>query len=78
MPSPSVTLWTMKPTIRNVPSASSPTANDEPMARPSPRLCRPMPTAIRLARASPWSGCPRTPDGEPRAEKRWATHDRAR
>ena len=57
MPRPSVTLWTMKPTIRKVPRASSPTANDDPMARPSPRLCRPMPTAISDARASPWRGC---------------------
>ena len=29
IPSPSVTLWTMKPTMRNVPSASSPNANDD-------------------------------------------------
>ena len=53
IPSPSVTLWTMKPTIRNVPRASSPTANDEPIASPSPRLWAPMPTATRVASASP-------------------------
>ena len=29
IPSPSVTLWTMNPTIRNDPSASSPSANDD-------------------------------------------------
>ena len=53
MPSPSVMLWTMKPTIRNVPSASSPSANDEPIASPSPRLWRPMPTATSVASATP-------------------------
>ena len=53
MPRPSVTLWTMKPTIRKVPSASSPSANDEPIASPSPRLCRPMPTATSVASAEP-------------------------
>ena len=53
MPRPSVTLWIMKPTIRNVPSVSSPTPNDVPMARPSPRLCRPMPTATSVASARP-------------------------
>ena len=46
-------LWIMKPTIRNVPSVSSPRLNDVPTARPSPRLCRPMPTATSVARARP-------------------------
>ena len=49
MPSPSVMLCTMKPTIRNVPSASSPSAIDEPIASPSPRLCSPIPIAISVA-----------------------------
>ena len=50
MPSPSVMLCTMNPTIRNVPSASSPSAIDEPIARPSPRLCSPIPIARRASR----------------------------
>src|SRR5919109_774119 len=37
IPSPSVTLWIMKPTTKNVPSASSPSANEDPIARPSPK-----------------------------------------
>ena len=39
IPSPSVTLWIMKPTIRNEPSASWPNANEDPIASPSPKLC---------------------------------------
>src|SRR5919109_1000396 len=53
IPSPSVTLWIMKPTTKNVPSASSPRANDEPIARPSPMLWRPIPIATSVASASP-------------------------
>ena len=53
MPSPSVTLWIMKPTIRNAPSCNSPSAKEAPIASPSPRLCRPMPTAINSASVRP-------------------------
>ena len=59
IPRPSVTLWIMKPTIRNVPSASSPSANDDPIASPSPRLCRPIPIATSVASARPPSAPPR-------------------
>ena len=48
--SPSVVLWIAKPTTRNVPSASAPTAYAEPIASPSPRLCRPIPIATSSAR----------------------------
>ncbi len=46
MPRPSVMFWMMKPITRNVPSAAAPTLNAAPIARPSPRLCKPMPMAI--------------------------------
>ena len=46
MPTPSVTLWRVNPTIRNTPSAVSPRAKALPIANPSPRLCSPIPTAI--------------------------------
>ena len=46
-------LCTMKPMIRNDPSASSLSANDEPMASPSPRLWRPIPMATSVASATP-------------------------
>ena len=46
-------LWTMKPTIRNEPSASSPSANEDPIASPSPRLWSPIPIATRVASATP-------------------------
>ena len=76
MPSPSVTLCTMNPTIRNVPSASSPSAIEEPIANPSPRLCSPIPIATSVARATPSSGALRS---RPRAaEKRCATNVRPR
>ena len=38
MPMPSVTLWSVKPRTRKVPSAAAPVANAEPIARPSPKL----------------------------------------
>ena len=44
---PSVTLWSMKPTTRNAPSETRPSANELPMASPSARLWRPMPSATR-------------------------------
>ena len=47
--SPSVVLWSAKPTTSVAPSASEPTAYAEPIASPSPRLCRPMPSATRKA-----------------------------
>ena len=57
IPSPSVTLWIMKPTIRNEPSVSCPKANEVPIASPSPKLCSPIPIATSVASATP----PRTP-----------------
>ena len=72
-----MTLWTMKPTIRNVPSASSPSANDVPIARPSPRLCRPMPMAIIVASASARERRAAARTGR-RGRERWATHVSAR
>ena len=53
IPSPSVMLWIMKPTIRNEPSVSWPNANEVPIASPSPKLCSPMPTAISTASTQP-------------------------
>src|SRR4029079_5981555 len=50
---PSVVLCRVKPTIRSVPSAASPSANAAPIASPSPKLCRPMPIAISSARTAP-------------------------
>ncbi len=47
MPTPSVMLCRVNPTIRNAPRAVSPRANAAPMASPSPRLCRPIPRAMR-------------------------------
>src|SRR5829696_791843 len=47
MPTPSVMLCSVKPTTRKTPSAASPRANAAPMASPSPRLCSPIPSAIR-------------------------------
>lgn len=59
IPSPSVRFCTMKPMMSDVPSASFPTANEPPMASPSPRLCRPIPTAISVAsRSAPAPVCP--------------------
>ena len=52
MPMPSVTLWMAKPTTRKVASAAAPVASAAPTARPSPRLCRPMPSAMKKASAS--------------------------
>ncbi len=52
---PSVVLWSAKPTTSAAPSASEPTAYAEPIARPSPRLWRPIPSATRKAARSPWS-----------------------
>ena len=46
MPMPSVMLWSVKPSTRKVPSPAAPAANAAPMASPSPRLCRPMPSAM--------------------------------
>ena len=68
MPIPSVTLWIMNPTIRNVPSVSSPNANDDPIASPSPRLWTPIPIATSIARERPPIAPP-----EPRAENRRET-----
>jgi len=47
MPTPSVMLCRVKPTIRKVPRAVSPRANAAPMASPSPRLCSPIPKDMR-------------------------------
>ena len=47
--SPSVVLWSAKPTISAAPSASEPTAYADPIARPSPRLWSPMPIATSSA-----------------------------
>ena len=63
-----MTLWIMKPTIRNVPSWSSPNANDVPIASPSPRLWTPIPIATRKASASP--AVPAPPAGEAAREER--------
>ena len=49
MPKPSVALCNAKPMTSSVASAISPCAADWPMARPSAKLCRPMPTAINKA-----------------------------
>ena len=46
MPNPSVALCAPKPITRSKARLSSPAAADEPIARPSPKLCRPMPTAM--------------------------------
>ncbi len=48
-----MTLWIMKPTIRNEPSVSCPNANEVPIASPSPKLCSPIPIATRVASATP-------------------------
>src|SRR5215210_1030788 len=71
IPSPSVTLWIMKPTTKNVPSASSPSANDDPIAKPSPRLWRPIPIATSVASATP----PRL-DRQERQQPRRQSHER--
>ena len=49
MPKPSVPLWSAKPMISTSARLVSPRAADCPMARPSAKLCRPMPVAIRTA-----------------------------
>ena len=49
MPKPSVALCSAKPMTSTVARATSPLAADWPMARPSAKLCRPMPTAISSA-----------------------------
>ena len=46
MANPSVVLWIAKPTIRKAPSAASPSTIAAPIARPSPKLCKPIPIAI--------------------------------
>ena len=43
---PSVVLWIAKPTIKNVPSAKLPRPTAAPIAKPSPKLCNPIPIAI--------------------------------
>ena len=54
IPNPSVTLCTIKPITRNAPNARAPVAYDAPMASPSPKLCKPMPSAMRYASCSRW------------------------
>ena len=49
MPKPSVALCSAKPMIRTSASETSSGAAAWPIARPSPKLCRPMPVAIRSA-----------------------------
>ena len=49
MPKPSVALWRAKPITSVSASATSPLPADWPMARPSEKLCRPMPVAIMSA-----------------------------
>ena len=46
IPKPSVALWSAKPITSSVASAISLLAAAWPIARPSAKLCRPMPTAI--------------------------------
>ena len=58
-------LWIMKPTIRNEPSVSWPNANDVPIASPSPKLCRPIPIATSVARATPPIAPPALPEKRP-------------
>ena len=53
---PSVVLWSAKPITRKAPSASAPTAYADPIASPSPRLCRPI--AIATSSASAAAGAP--------------------
>ena len=45
-------LWTAKPTISEVPKATSPAATAAPTACPSPRLWRPIATAASIAISS--------------------------
>ena len=49
MPMPSVILWSVKPTTRKEPRAASPRAKAAPIASPSPKLCKPIPMAIKVA-----------------------------
>ena len=58
----------MNPITRNAPSWSSPVENDVPIARPSPRLWTPMPSATRKASARP--GHPGAAARETRGEER--------
>jgi hypothetical protein len=50
MPKPSVALWSPKPMIRTTARLIAPDAPAWPMARPSEKLCRPMPVAINSER----------------------------
>ena len=52
IPNPSVALWSPKPMMSSSARLISPLAADWPMARPSEKLCSPMPTAISRARCS--------------------------
>ena len=61
--SPSVVLCSAKPTTRKAPSASAPTEYAAPIATPSPRLCRPMPTAMSSASVAPDAPACRAPRG---------------
>ena len=54
MPKPSVALWRPKPITSTSARLISPEAADWPMARPSEKLCRPIPTAIISERD--WAG----------------------
>ena len=58
MPMPSVTLWMVKPMTRKVASAAEPVARAAPTASPSPRLCRPMPNAMKVASRKPSGATP--------------------
>jgi len=49
MPNPSVALWRANPMTSRVASATSSRAADCPIASPSAKLCRPMPTAMSSA-----------------------------
>ena len=46
MPKPSVALWSPKPMIRTIARLISPWAPAWPIARPSEKLCSPIPVAI--------------------------------
>ena len=53
MPKPSVALCSAKPTISVTARLAAPVAAAWPIARPSPKLWTPMPTAIRSERRWP-------------------------
>src|ERR687895_2828290 len=57
MAKPSVVLCNVNPTIRKVLSATSPSTTAAPIAKPSPRLCNPIPIDIINAIAAGFTIC---------------------